>query len=1454
MEKFIDRLLERRWLVLAVFILLAALGMYAWKHLAIDAYPDIADVSVGVATQVPGLAVAEIEQQITVPLERELNGIPGLKVMRSKNFFGISKITLVFEDGVDDYWARQRVMERIADIELPFGAQPGLDPLTSPTGEIFRYVVTGDRSLRELTDLNHWVIIPRLKQIYGIADVSNFGGITTQYQIEIDPDRLTAYGLSLSEVTDAIEDNNANAGGSTLMRGDLSYVIRGVGLVQDLDDLGNIVVRSDGGAPVYLRDVGTLKYGNLERKGIMGYLDDETDYEDGVQGMVQLLRYENPSQVLREVKRAVQDLNENILPEGVRLKVFYDRTDLVDATLHTIVHTLSFGILLVLAILMIFLGSPRSALLATVTIPLSLLIAFILMWLTDIPANLLSLGAIDFGIIVDGTIVMMETILKKREDDPSALLDRRTIAQRAAEVAKPIFFATLIIITAYLPLFAFDRVERKLFTPMAFTLSFALLGALAAALLLIPGLAYSVYRKPQKVYRNKWMEALTVKYKAATAAIIGAPRKLIAPIAAVLAAVIGLSVYVGKDFMPELDEGSIWIQVQLPAGMSLEKSSEMATELRHRLKEFDEVTYVMTQTGRDDEGVCPFSFSHIEVMVGLKPYKEWERGRRKSDLINDMAAMLETMPGYGAGFSQPIIDMVMDQIAGSHSDLAVKIYGEDLDEARRIAEEIAQVVSGIEGAGDVRLAEEPFLPQLQIVVDRDRIAQYGLNVADVAELIEVALGGKAVSQVFVGSRVYDVTCRYTEESRDTPEKIGALMLTSASGAKIPLAAVADVRTTIGASMISREMNRRVTTVQVNLRDRDLSSFVAEADRAIRHNVFYDHRDFSYAWGGQLENQDRAFSRLALVVPVTLAVMFLLLFFSFGNFRQAGLLIALLPLMIFGGMLALVVRGMTFNISSAVGFIALFGLAIQNGVIMLSHINILRKRGYELRQAVIEGASHRLRPMLMTATVAIFGLLPASLATGIGSDVQRPLATVIVYGLLFATLVTLFVLPALYYLMERRRLRLSDNKNNTHSGAMLRTLLLLPAILGTAGILHAQPVKIGYGAYLEAVAAGNLEYAAEKLNIDISQAELTAARVFSDVTLSASYSNNSDWSMAMGQGAEFELSKNITFGVRRARMDLAANQKALTEALLDDYLRRLRAQATVVYLEAMRQQELYRVQLDSYDNIRRLAESDSLRFEAGEITEIAARQSRLEADIRHNEMAEAEADLYQALAALGVQMGRSSRDTLFGPDAVLQPLVRDFILDSLLAAAYGGRADLMAAMRNEEVAAAALNLTRKERGPDVELSLGANINSEVLNEIAPAPAFTGISAGLAIPLKFSSINRGAVDAARGRQAQARMQTRQVELQIETEVLQAYRRYTLLSQQVVSNGDRLLSDARSVMDGMLYSYSQGEVSLLEVLDAQRTYNDVRARYIDVVYGQALALVELELAAGIWDIVIL
>ena len=1024
MQKLMTTLIRRRWLMVTIFVLLSGAGIYAWKQLAIDAYPDIAEVTVAVVTQVPGLAAEEIEQQITIPVERELNGIPSMKMMRSKNTFGLSFILLIFDDGTDDYWARQRVQERVNNVNLPFDAKPELNPLTSPVGEIYRYIVTGNKDLRELTEINRWVIVPRLKQIHGIADVCSFGSITTQFQIEIDPNKLTKYNISLDEVTESIEHNNSNAGGSMLTRGDLSYVVRGVGLVKDLQDLGNVVVKTAGAVPVYMKDLGELKYGNLERKGILGYIDDEINYEDGIEGIVQMLRYENPSQVLEKIHQTVDELNDDILPKGVKIHTFMDRTHLVENTLNTVSHTLLFGILLVVGVLVIFLGSPKGALLATITIPVSLLIAFILMWLTGIPANLLSLGAIDFGIIVEGSIVMMETVLKKREDNPNEPLDAENIAKRVAEVAKPIFFATLIIIIAYLPLFAFGSVEKKLFTPMAFTLSFALLGALAAALILIPGLAFAIYQKPQKVYHNRWLERLTEIYKRQTAKILAAPKKIIIPIAVILLANIGLSIYVGKDFLPYLDEGSIWIQVQMPPGISLEKAKEMSTALRHKLKDFDGVTYVMTQTGRDDEGVDPFSFSHIEISVGLKPYKTWKKGRKKSDLINDMAAMVETMPGYEVGFSQPIIDMVMDQIAGSHSDLAIKIYGDDLEETRIIAEKIVSILNHVSGAADIAIDQEPPLPQLQIIANREKIAQYGLNVYDVARLIEVAIGGKAISQVFISGKVYDVICRYSEVSRNTPEKIGTLMLTSGFGAMIPLSAVAEIKTTTGASTITREMNRRFTTVRTNLRDRDLTSFFKEAQSKIEKQIQYDHSKLQIRWDGQFENQQRAYSRLAVVVPMVLAVMFLFLFFAFGTFRQAGLLTGMLPLAVFGGMLALVVRGMTFNVSSAVGFIALFGLSILNGVIMISRINVLReKRNAEthchasLRDAVINGASQMLRPIMMTATVAVLGLLPASLSTNIGSDVQRPLATVIVYGLLAGTIITLYLLPTLYYLME-----------------------------------------------------------------------------------------------------------------------------------------------------------------------------------------------------------------------------------------------------------------------------------------------------------------------------------------------------------------------------------------------------------------------------------------------------
>lgn len=1020
MKKIIYLAIHRRGLMFVLFTFLGLIGYYSWTRLAIDAYPDIADTTVQIVTQVPGLAAEEIEQQISIPIERAVNGMPGLNVMRSKNTFGLSTVVLVFDDGIDDYWARQRVQERLVDVELPYGAVPGLNPLTSPTGEIFRYIIESENlDLREITDLHKWVIIPRLKQVTGVADVSNYGGITTQYQIEIDPHKMEEYGITLSDVTEKIEMNNVNAGGSMLSRGDLSYVIRGIGLIRDLNDLGNIVIKTEKGVPVYLNDIGKLKYGNLERKGVLGFDDGVRHYSDGVEGIVQMLRGENPSEVLKDVHAAVDELNNEILPKGTRIHPFMDRTDLVNTTLHTVSHTLLEGMILVILVLILFLGSWRGALLVALTIPCSLLIAFILMHLTNIPANLLSLGAIDFGIIVDGAIVMMETVLKKRERHPDEILEEDSILRRTTEVARPIFFSTLIIITAYLPLFAFEHIEKKLFTPMAYTVGYALVGALCVALLLIPGLAYFAYRKPRKIYKNKWLEKLSAIYHEQTVGLLDKRKQVLTSLAIILVAAGGLSWIIGKDFLPPLDEGSIWIQVQLPPGISIEKSKEMGEELRKAVRKFPEVSYVMTQVGRDDEGAEAFSLSHVECAVGLKPYSTWKNGKTKADLIEEMNETLQKMPGYSVSFSQPIIDMVMDQIAGAHSDLAIKIYGEDIPETRRIAEKVEGIIKQIPGAVDVAIDQEPPMPQLQIIANRDRIAQYGLNVADVADLIELAIGGKAISQIFVGSKSYDVICRFDNESRNTPERIGNLMLTNGSGAKIPLSQVADVKMTTGASTISREMNKRHLTIHVNLRGVDLTSFLQQANKAIDKNVQYDHTKYRLKWAGQFENQNRAYSRLGIIIPLALGIMLLLLFAALGHFRQASLLMCVVPLALFGGMLALNLRGMTLNVSSAVGFIALIGVAIQNGVIMISHFNNLRSRGRDLRDAVITGTRHRFRPILMTATVAILGLLPASLSTGIGSDVQRPLATVIVYGLLFATIVTLYILPPLYYMVEKR---------------------------------------------------------------------------------------------------------------------------------------------------------------------------------------------------------------------------------------------------------------------------------------------------------------------------------------------------------------------------------------------------------------------------------------------------
>jgi heavy metal efflux system protein len=1011
--------LQKRPVVAMICFFAAIYGYYAWTRLAIEAYPDIADVSAQVVTQAPGLAAEEVEQQITIPLERELNGTPGMLFMRSKSTFGLSLITLVFREGVEDYWARQRINERIQNVTLPPGLTPGLDPVTSPTGQIYYYTLESEtKGLRELSEIHRWIVIPGLKQIPGVADVENFGGITTQFQLELDPEQLVRFNLSLKNVTDAITANSSSAGGSVVPRGELGFVIRSLGLVQTLEDIGAIVVTQRNGTPIFLRDLGKLKLASQERHGILG----NNEKNDGVEGTVLLLRGDNPSRVMIGIHDKVAELNQRLKADDVRIVPYLDRSNLVDATVDKVSRTVLQGIGLVLIVLLLFLGSARSALIVAVTIPFALATAFIMMRLTNIPANLLSLGAIDFGIIVDGAIVMTDAILRRREAKPDEPLTEEDAIAAARQVARPIFFATLIIIAAYLPLFAFERVEARLFYPMAYAVGFAQLGALLLALTLVPGLSYLAYRKPRRVFRNPilgWLEAV---YRRVLLGCLRRPRIVYLLSAAAVVAVVGLGVTVWREFLPELDEGSIWLHAEMPGGISLTKAAEMDADLRKAVREFPEVASVVTHVGRNDDGTDPWTPSHLEAGITLQPYATWPSGGSKQDLVRRMAARLSELPGYEIAFSQPIIDSVLDKVFDPHSQLGLKIFGDDFGELRRIANEIVAVLQSLPGTADVVVDQRPPLAQVVIKVDREAAARYGINIADVSALIQTGIGAAAVSQVFIGERHYDITVRFPEQARSSPETIGALPLTASAGAIVPLAQVAHIKLQSGESTIDRDMNHRYLMVKLNYRDRSLPALLAEAKKAIAEKVSFDAGRYRIEWVGQFESEERAEARFGLIFGSILALMIILLYAEFGALRQVALILGVVPLATLGGLIALHITGVTLNVASGVGFIALFGVAVMNGVIMVANLNRVRDLDVPLIDAVLIGAGERLRPVLMTATVATVGMLPAALATGVGSDVQRSLATVVAGGLFPATLLTLFLIPTFYFVIERRMAR------------------------------------------------------------------------------------------------------------------------------------------------------------------------------------------------------------------------------------------------------------------------------------------------------------------------------------------------------------------------------------------------------------------------------------------------
>ena len=1006
---------RRRHLAWVLAILLAVYGYISWTRMAVEAYPELDDVTVQVTTQVPGLAAEEIEQQITTPLERALSNTPGLVTMRSSSTFALSLITLVFKDGTEDYFIRQRVLERIGAVTLPAGIQPSLAPVSGSGGEIYRYTLESDtKNLMELSEIQRWIVMPAFKQVPGVADVNNFGGFTKEFQLELDPAQLQHYGVVLNDVVNAINNNSANAGGGRIARGEQSYVVRGIGQIHTLEDLGSVVVTQSNGVPVLVRQLGKLQFGHQEREGILG----KDNNPDTIEGIVLMLKYENPSRVLEGVHAKVEQLRRKLEPMGVRIAPYIDRDDLVELTVHKVSHTVLEGIGLVCIVLILFLGSPRSALVAAVAIPIALVTVFIVMAATKMPANLFSLGAIDFGIIVDGAIVVMEAILRRREEQPTVELSEDDILETAAHVARPIFFATLIIISAYLPLFAFERAEGKLFTPMAYTVAYALLGALLCTIALIPGLAYAALRKPRAVFHNRPLEWLTARYRAALEDLLHRTWLAYGIGLATLAAVVVLAFTAGSEFLPELDEGALWLQVQMPTGLSLDKANDMAAELRRTLHEFPEVSYVVTQLGRSDDGTDPWTPSHIEVPVGLKPYGEWPNHETKAELIARMTKRFDSMPGFSIGISQPIIDGVNDMIGGAHSPLVLRVYGSDFKENRRIGTQIVDILGTIRGTASASLFQEPPIPQLIVKIDREKAARYGINIADIAALISTGVGGSPVTTVYVDDRIYNLTVRFPKNSKSGTQALGQLFLNSSSGAKIGLAQVADIKLQTGESTISHENSERQITVRVDNRGRDLTSYLAEAQKRIDAEVKFDPQKVHLEWAGQFENQRRAQARLTVILGAMLVLMAVLLFFQFGKIRQAVLLLGVVPMATLGGLIAVHVTGETLNVATAVGFIALFGVSVQNGIIMVANFRRMHGTSLPLHETVIAGATERLRPVLMTATVASFGMLPAALATGVGTDVQRNLATVVVGGLIVSTLLTLFILPTYYFAMER----------------------------------------------------------------------------------------------------------------------------------------------------------------------------------------------------------------------------------------------------------------------------------------------------------------------------------------------------------------------------------------------------------------------------------------------------
>jgi cobalt-zinc-cadmium resistance protein CzcA len=1026
MAKLTNFILHHRGVVIALLVAFILAGINAFRQLPVEAYPDVTNVSVQIITLFPGHAAEEVERLVTIPLENVMNGIPKRVSMRSISLFGLSQITLVFEDDADNATIRNLANQLLSTVNLPTGAQAGLSPDATPIGEVYRYTLRASPGFPavEVRALEDWVVEKKFRTVPGVVDVNPFGGLTKQYQVLVDPAKLKSYNLTLQQVFTALSNGNSNAGGSYVEHGSELYVVRGLGLVRDVADIEEIAVDTRNGTPIRISDIGKVVIGNAVRLGRVGKTEGDNgkvarDEDDIPEGIIVMRRGENAMEVCKRVEKMAAEINAHYLPAGVRLVMYYDRTALMDRTLHTVRHNMIEGIALVLLVLTLFLGlgNWRSALVVALAVPVALLGAFMLLDLRHIPANLISMGAIDFGIIVDSAVVVIENILRIMEERKGKYLSLTAIiTEGVSEMGRPILFSKVILLTAFIPLYTLQRVEGRIFKPMALTLTFALIAGTVFAIIVVPALAsFAVSEKiaEHESWIVRWLLRL---YRPALAFALKSRMVIFIGALVLLTAGGVVFAFLGSEFLPKLDEGDLWVRTFVPQSISPSESAKLTRNVRQRLASFPEVRYVISQLGRPDDGTDINGWDVTEYSVGLKPREQWTTAHDRDSLCDMMARKLKEIPGIDTQFSQYIEDNVNEAVSGVKSELAIKLYGNDPELLQKYADQIVGLVKQVPGATDVGTDLLLGQPQIQIIVDRRAIARYGVSIQDMQNVIATAMGGQAATQVLEGERTFDLVVKLAPQFVADVDSIRNIPVFGSNGERVTLGVLAAVEVHPGLARIEREENERRTSIKLSVRDRDLGSLVGEAQTKVDAAVHLP-TGYRLEWTGSFENEQRAEKRLAVIVPITFVVVFFLLFMAFDSGKFATLILLTLPYSAVGGIMALPIAGLNLSVSALVGFVALFGVSIQNSVILVTRIAELRREGLGMIEAISEGAASRVRPMVMTALMAMLGLLPMALSSGVGAETARPFAVVIIGGLITGTVLTMFILPLLYPFFE-----------------------------------------------------------------------------------------------------------------------------------------------------------------------------------------------------------------------------------------------------------------------------------------------------------------------------------------------------------------------------------------------------------------------------------------------------